>query len=51
MLILFFDLGLRQDGSSSTEVLESLLGATGPPELKTVWSIGLRLIFDWRHYL
>ncbi|HYP72121.1 MAG TPA: hypothetical protein VEP93_14630, partial [Variovorax sp.] len=21
-----------------------------PPELRTVWSLGLRLIFDWRYY-
>jgi len=30
-----------------------VLGSTGDvkliPELKTVWSLGLRLIFDWRH--
>lgn len=32
------------------EVLESVSGTTVPPELKTVWSLGLRLVFDWRHY-
>jgi hypothetical protein len=21
------------------------------PELKSVWQIGMRIVFDWRHYL
>jgi hypothetical protein len=55
-----FDVGQRSsmfiqlyggfDIPSNVEVLE-LSDATGStPELKTVWNLGLRLIFDWRHY-
>ena len=38
------------DFSHNVEVLETVLGTDTTPELKTVWSLGLRLVFDWRHY-
>jgi hypothetical protein len=38
------------DFSHNVEVLETALGTDTTPELKTVWSLGLRLVFDWRHY-
>lgn len=56
-----FDVGQRSsmfiqlyggiDIPSKIEVLESSGNSESTPELQTVWSIGLRLIFDWRHYL
>lgn len=56
-----FDVGQRSsmfiqlyggfDIPSNIEVLESTSDTKSAPELKTVWNIGLRLIFDWRHYL
>lgn len=56
-----FDVGQRSsmfiqlyggfDIPSNIEVLESTGNSESTPELKTVWSLGLRLIFDWRHYL
>jgi hypothetical protein len=47
---LFIQLYGAADFPHNVQVLESLSGTTIPPELKTVWSLGLRLIFDWRHY-
>ncbi len=38
------------DIPSNVEVLSSSDEVLSTPELKTVWNIGLRLIFDWRHY-
>jgi hypothetical protein len=38
------------DIPSNVEVLSSSGDIESTPELKTVWNIGLRLIFDWRHY-
>jgi hypothetical protein len=38
------------DIPSNVEVLSSIDEVQSVPELKTVWNIGLRLIFDWRHY-
>jgi hypothetical protein len=26
------------------------VGATAPPDLDTLWSVGIRMVFDWRHY-
>ena len=48
---LFIQLYGAADFPHNVQVLESLSGTTIPPELKTVWHLGLRLIFDWRHYL
>ncbi|MCU0412872.1 MAG: hypothetical protein MUE91_00515 [Ignavibacteriaceae bacterium] len=55
-----FDVGQRSsmfiqlyggfDIPSNVEVLSSLGDMESIPELKTVWNLGLRLIFDWRHY-
>ncbi len=55
-----FDVGQRSsmfiqlyggfDIPSNVEVLESTGDIESTPELKTVWNLGLRLIFDWRHY-
>ena len=47
---LFIQLYGAVDFPHHTEVLESASGTTVPPELKTVWNLGLRLVFDWRHY-
>lgn len=47
---LFIQLYGAVDFPHNAEVLESVSGTTTPPELKTVWSLGLRLVFDWRHY-
>ena len=38
------------DFPHNVEVLETLLNTETAPDLKTVWTIGLRLVFDWRHY-
>lgn len=32
------------------EVLDALLETNTTPELQTVYNLGLRLVFDWRHY-
>jgi hypothetical protein len=55
-----FDVGQRSsmfiqlyggvDIPSNVEVLSSSGDAKSTPELKTIWSLGMRLIFDWRHY-
>jgi hypothetical protein len=47
---LFIQLYGAADFPHNVQVLESLSGTTIPPDLKTVWHLGLRLIFDWRHY-
>ena len=47
---LFIQLFGAVDFPHNVEVLESASGTTTPPELKTVYNLGLRLIFDWRHY-
>lgn len=47
---LFIQLFGAVDFPHNVEVLESVSGTTMPPELKPVWNLGLRLIFDWRHY-
>jgi hypothetical protein len=48
---LFIQIYGAADFSHDVKVLESVSGTTTPPELDTVWSLGLRLVFDWRHYL
>ena len=55
-----FDVGQRSslfiqlyggfDIPSNVEVLSSTDEVQSIPELKTVWNLGIRLIFDWRHY-
>ncbi|MBK9096919.1 MAG: hypothetical protein IPM14_02130 [bacterium] len=55
-----FDVGQRSsmfiplyggiDIPSNVAVLESTGDTASIPELKTIWNLGLRLIFDWRHY-
>jgi hypothetical protein len=55
-----FDVGQRSsmfiqlyggfDIPSNVEVLELSDATESTPELKTVWNLGLRLVFDWRHY-
>jgi hypothetical protein len=47
---LFIQLYGAADFPHNIAVLESATGATTPPELEAVWSLGLRLVFDWRHY-
>lgn len=47
---LFIQIYGAADFPHDVKVLESVTGTTIPPELETVWSLGLRLIFDWRHY-
>jgi hypothetical protein len=47
---LFIQLFGGVDFPHDVEVLETALGTETTPELKTVWSLGLRLVFDWRHY-
>ncbi|MFN2128061.1 MAG: hypothetical protein ACK2TU_09415, partial [Anaerolineales bacterium] len=47
---LFIQLFGGVDFPHDVEVLETALGTDTTPELKTVWSLGLRLVFDWRHY-
>jgi hypothetical protein len=47
---LFIQLYGGADFPHNVEVLDSGTGSKIPPELETVWSLGLRLIFDWRHY-
>lgn len=39
------------DFPSHVEVLDQALDSNTTPDLKTVWTFGLRLVFDWRHYL
>ncbi len=48
---LFIQIYGAADFPHNITVLESVSGTTTPPELDTVWSLGLRLVFDWRHYL
>ncbi len=48
---LFIQIYGAADFPHDVKVLESFTGTITPPELKTVWGLGLRLIFDWRHYL
>jgi len=38
------------DVPNNVEVLEGPIEEGSTPELKTVWYLGARLIFDWRHY-
>jgi hypothetical protein len=38
------------DVPNNVEVLEGPIEGGSTPELKTVWYLGARLIFDWRHY-
>lgn len=38
------------DIPSNVEVLSSSGDIESTPELKTIWNLGVRLIFDWRHY-
>jgi len=55
-----FDVGQRSsmfiqlyggfDIPSNVEVLSTSGDVELTPELKTVWNLGIRLIFDWRHY-
>lgn len=47
---MFIQLYSGFDIPSNVEVLSSIGEVKSVPELKTVWNIGLRLIFDWRHY-
>jgi hypothetical protein len=47
---LFIQVYGAADFPHDVRVLESASGTTTPPELDAVWSLGLRLIFDWRHY-
>ena len=48
---LFIQLFGGVDFPHKVDVLETALGTNTLPELKTVWTLGLRLVFDWRHYL
>lgn len=48
---LFIQLFGGIDFPHDVEVLDSDPETTTPPELETLWSLGIRLIFDWRHYL
>ena len=48
---LFIQLYGAVDIPSNVEVLTSTSENPTTPELKTIWSLGLRLVFDWRHYL
>jgi hypothetical protein len=47
---LFIQLYGSADFPHNVEVLDSGTGSKIPPELETVWSLGIRLVFDWRHY-
>jgi hypothetical protein len=47
---LFIQLFGGVDFPHDVEVLETFLDTETTPELKTVWNLGLRIIFDWRHY-
>jgi len=47
---LFIQLYGAVDFPHNIEILDSDPLTKIPPELKKVWTIGLRLIFDWRHY-
>ena len=38
------------DFPHDVEILETTSETSSIPELKTIWNIGLRLVFDWRHY-
>jgi hypothetical protein len=40
-----FDIPHNVENLSSDAVSENFI-----PELKTVWYLGARVIFDWRHY-
>jgi len=47
---LFIQIYGAADFPHDVVVLESVTGTTIPPELETLWSLGIRLVFDWRHY-
>lgn len=47
---LFIQLYGAVDFPHNVEVLESVSGTTIPPKLKTIYTAGLRFVFDWRHY-
>jgi hypothetical protein len=47
---LFFQLYGGFDIPQNVEVLSTSSEGKSPPELKTVWYLGVRLLFDWRHY-
>lgn len=47
---LFIQLYGAVDFPHHVEVLESVSGTQAPPELKTIYTLGLRFVFDWRHY-
>lgn len=47
---LFFQLYGGFDIPHNVEVLSTSSEVKSPPELKTVWYLGMRLLFDWRHY-
>ena len=47
---LFFQLYGGFDIPHDVEVLDTSSEGKLPPELKTVWYLGMRLLFDWRHY-
>jgi len=47
---MFIQLYVGFDIPGNVEVLSSSGDVESTPELKTVWNLGLRLIFDWRHY-
>ena len=48
---LFIQLFGGIDFPHDIEVLDSDPVTTTTPELETLWSLGIRLVFDWRHYL
>ena len=47
---LFIQLFAGVDFPHNVAVLETFLDTATKPDLKTVWNLGLRLVFDWRHY-
>jgi hypothetical protein len=47
---LFIQIYGAVDFPHNVEMLESENGSEIPPKLKTIYNIGLRLVFDWRHY-
>jgi hypothetical protein len=47
---LFIQLYAAVDIPDNVEILSSTSENPTTPELKTIWSLGLRLVFDWRHY-
>lgn len=47
---LFIQLYGAVDFPHNVEVLESVSGTMVPPKLKSIFTVGLRFVFDWRHY-